>query len=443
MKRAAENREDGLRSMVRAFRHRNFRLYFGGQSISFIGTWVQQIALGWTIYELTRSSFLLGLVSFAGQLPLFVVTPFAGVLVDRWNRHRTLIVTQSLSMLQAFALAIIVFSHALNVWNVTALNLFSGVILAIDLTTRQAFIVDMVGSGHDLPNAVALNAFVINGGRMLGPAVAGLLLTIVSPAVCFFVNAISYVPVIAALLAMRVEQRAFPVAPANAIDDLLEGMRYAWGFHPIRAILWLVALVSLLGMPYPVLMPIFAAESLHGGANTLGLLMTAPGIGALIGTIYLASRKTILGAGVRVAAGAIIFSVGLIAIGLVHGLTFCLIALGFVGLGMIVQLATANTLLQTIVDDDKRGRIMSLYTMALVGMAPFGSLLEGWAAQHLGVPMMFMLAGALCLGGALLFATKIPALRPMVLPIYRRKGIIPEIAEGLESASTLLRSERR
>ncbi len=438
-----EGNISGLRSMVRAFRHRNFRLYFGGQSVSLIGTWVQQIALGWTIYELTHSSLLLGIVSFAGQLPLFVVTPFAGVLVDRWNRHKTLITTQTLSMLQALALALVVATHMLAVWNLIALNVFAGIVLAIDLTARQAFIVDMVGSGRDLPNAVALNAFVINGGRMLGPAIAGLLLTIVTPAVCFFLNAISYIPVIAALLAMRVKKSARVTAQSRALDDLIEGVRYSWGFAPIRAVLLLVALVSLLGMPYAVLMPIFAAEILHGGAHTLGLLMTAPGIGALGGTIYLASRKTILGAGIRIAAGAMIFGAGLIALGVVHSLLPVLIALGFVGLGMIVQLATSNTALQTIVDDDKRGRVMSLYTMAVMGMAPFGSILGGAVAHHIGVNMTFLLGGIVCVAGALLFATKIPVLRPMVLPIYRRKGIIPEVAEGLQTASSLLRSERR
>jgi MFS family permease len=429
--------------MVRAFRHRNFRLYFGGQSISLIGTWVQQIALGWTIYQLTHSSFLLGLVSFAGQLPLFIVTPLAGVLVDRFNRHRLLIATQTLAMLQALALALVVTTHTLQVWNLIALNVVAGIILAVDLTARQAFIVEMVGSGRDLPNAVALNAFVINGGRMLGPAIAGLLLTIVSPAVCFFVNAISYIPVIAALRFMRVDEYIPPKNQAGPLHELIEGVRYSMGFPPIRAVLFLVALVSLIGLPYAVLMPIFAAEVLHGGAETLGLLMTAPGIGALVGTVYLASRKSILGAGVRVAAGAFIFGAGLIMAGLSRNLTLALIGLGFVGLGMIVQLATSNTVLQTIVDDDKRGRVMSLYTMAFMGMAPFGSILGGTLAHRLGVPMTFLLGGIICIGGALLFATKIPTLRPMVLPIYRRKGIIPEIAEGLQNASGLLRSERR
>jgi MFS family permease len=442
MREKDEKKASGLWSMVRAFRHRNFRLYFGGQSVSLIGTWVQQIALGWTIYELTHSSLLLGVVSFAGQLPLFVVTPFAGVLVDRWNRHRTLILTQTLSMLQALALALVVSTQTLQVWNVIALNLFAGIVLAIDLTARQAFIVEMVGSGRDLPNAVALNAFVINGGRMLGPAIAGLLLTIVTPAVCFFLNAISYIPVIAALFAMRIKRNVRATSPSRALDDLVEGVRYSLGFPPIRAVLLLVALVSLLGMPYAVLMPIFAAEVLHGGAHTLGLLMTAPGVGALVGTVYLASRKTILGAGVRIAAGAIIFGSGLIATGLAHDLMLALIALAFVGLGMIVQLATSNTVLQTIVDDDKRGRVMSLYTMAVMGMAPFGSILGGALAHRIGVPTTFLLGGVVCVGGAILFATKIRALRPMVLPIYARKGIIPQIAEGLQNASSLLRSER-
>jgi MFS family permease len=429
--------------MVRAFRHRNFRLYFGGQSISLVGTWVQQIALGWTIYQLTHSSLLLGLVSFAGQLPLFLVTPFAGVLVDRWNRHRTLIVTQSLSMLQAFALALVVSTHMLRVWNLIALNILAGIILAIDLPTRQSFIVDMVGSGRDLPNAVALNSFVITGGRMLGPAIAGLLLTIVTPAVCFFINAVSYMPVVAALLAMRIKKRAPNTAHSSALNELVEGVRYAMGFPPIRAVLFLVALISLLGMPYAVLMPIFAAEILHGGAHTLGLLMTAPGIGALFGTIYLASRKSIRGAGIRVAAGALIFGSGLIVAGLAHGLIVALFALFFVGLGMIVQLAISNTLLQTIVDDDKRGRVMSLYTMAFMGMAPFGSILGGALANHIGVQTTFLIGGIACAGGALLFATKIRSMRPMVLPIFVRKGIIPEIATGLGNASSLLRSERR
>lgn len=430
--------------MLRALRHRNFRLFFGGQSISLIGTWVQQIALSWTIYQLTHSSFLLGLVSFAGQLPLFIVTPIAGVFVDRFNRHRILKVTQTLAMLQAFILAVVVSTGTLQVWNLIALNVFAGVILAVDLTARQAFIVDMVGSGQDLPNAVALNAFIINGGRMLGPAIAGLLLTVVSPAVCFYANAVSYIPVLAALWVMRIDHRPIPHSDSSAVADLMEGIQYAMNFPPIWVVLMLVGLVSLAGLPYAVLMPVLAAEVLHGNAHTLGWLMTAPGIGALVATVYLASRKSIYGAGPRIAAGAVMFGAGLIGVGIAVNLGLALVALAFVGLGMIVQLATSNTVLQTIVDDDKRGRVMSLYTMAFVGMTPFGSLLCGAIANRLGVQLTMLCGGIICLGAGLLFAVRIPALRPMVLPIYRRKGIIPlEVAEGLQNASALLRSERR
>ena len=429
--------------MIRAFRHRNFRLYFSGQSISLIGTWVQQIALSWTVYQLTRSSFLLGLVSFAGQLPLFVLTPFAGVLVDRFNRHRILIITQTLAMIQALMLAVVVSTGMLHIWNLILLNVLAGAILAVDLTARQAFIVDMVGSGRDLPNAVALNAFIINGGRMLGPAIAGLLLTVVSTAVCFYLNAISYIPVITALVAMQVRKQPAPPANSSAVEDLVEGIRYAAGFPPISAVLMLVGLVSLVGLPYAVLMPIYAAEVLHGNAHTLGWLMAAPGIGALVATLYLASRKSIYGAGPRISVGAIMFGGGLIGVGLARNLGFALTALACVGLGMIVQLATSNTILQTIVEDDKRGRVMSLYTTALMGMAPFGSLMAGAIAHRTGAQLTIACGGIICLGAGLLFAIQIPKLRPMVLPIYRRKGIIPQVAEGLQNASALLRSERR
>src|SRR3954452_719850 len=434
---------EGLRAMVRAFRHRNFRLYFGGQSISLIGTWIQQIALSWTIYQLTHSSFLLGVVSFAGQLPLFLLTPFAGVLVDRFNRHRILVITQSLALVQAFALAVVVSTGTLQVWNFIALNVFAGCVLAVDLTARQAFIVDMVGSGEDLPNAVALNAFVINGGRMLGPAIAGLLLTVVSAAVCFYANAVSYIPVIAALLAMKVKHQKIPSDQSSPVEDLMEGINYAVGFPPIWTVLGLVGLVSLAGLPYAVLMPIFAAEVLHGDAHTLGWLMMAPGAGALVATVYLASRKSIYGAGPRIAAGAMLFGAGLVGLGFSQHLALALVALAFVGLGMIVQLATCNTILQTIVEDDKRGRVMSLYNTAVIGMAPFGSILGGAIANRIGVQLTIIAGGCICLAGGALFASRIRALRPLVLPIYRQKGIIPQVAEGLQNASALLRSERR
>lgn len=434
---AHSSEPSGLLSMVRAFRHRNFRLFFGGQCVSLVGTWIQGVALSWTVYSLTNSPFLLGLVGFAGQLPVFLLTPLAGVFVDRSSRHRMLLLTQSLAMIQACILAALAYSHHLNVWGIVALNAFAGIVLSADMPTRQAFIVDMVGHGPDLPNAVALNSFTINGSRIFGPAVAGLLLVAVSPAFCFLLNALSYIAVIGALAVMKLA----PVDPprrngSKALHELKEGVRYAWNFAPIRAILSLVILVSLTGASYMVLMPIFAAQIFHGGAHTLGYLMAVPGIGAVIAGVYLASRKSVLGAGIRIATGAILFGTGLVGLGLSRWMPLALFFLVLTGLGMIMQLALSNTLIQTLVDNDKRGRVMSLFTVSFLGMAPFGSMLAGSVAERLGAPLTVTLGGLACIAGGVVFALKLPALRRVVRPIYRKKGILPqEIATGLGSAS--------
>ena len=429
----------GLLSIVRAFRHRNFQLYFSGQCISLVGTWIQGVAIGWTVYQMTHSAWLLGLAGFAGQLPLFLLTPLAGVFVDRYSRHRTLIVTQTLSMIQALLLALLAYSHHLNVWGIIALNAFMGIILAVDMPSRQAFLVDMVGHG-DLPNAIALNSFTVHSSRILGPAIAGLLLVAVSPALCFLLNGLSYIAVIAALLLMRLAP-AKPPQNANrpAHHELLEGVRYAWGFAPIRAVLLLVALMSLTGASYAVLMPIFAAQVFHGGAHTLGYLMAVPGLGAMIAGIYLASRKSVLGSGIRIAAGAVVCGVALVLFSQSHWMPLSLFALVFVGLGMVTQMALSNTILQTLVDHDKRGRVMSLFTMAFMGMAPFGSMLAGVLASKLGAPLAVSLGGAACIVGGIVFGLQLPALRQVALPIYREKGIIPEIASGLGAASNVSR----
>lgn len=428
----------GLLSMGRAFRHRNFRLYFSGQCISLLGTWIQGVALGWTVYQLTNSPFLLGLVGFAGQLPVFLLTPLAGVLVDRTNRHRLLILTQSLAMVQATILAALAYSHHLNVWAVVLLNVFAGTVLAADMPTRQAFIVDMVGHGPDLPNAVALNSFTINGSRMLGPAAAGLLLVAWSPAFCFLLNAVSYIAVIAALAMMRIAPPQQPRRDgAKAIHELRDGVRYAWNFGPIRAILLLVILVSLTGASYMVLMPIFAAQVFHGGAHMLGYLMAVPGIGALSAGLYLASRKSVLGAGRRIAAGAMLFGLGLIGLGQARWMPLVYASLALAGFGMILQLALSNTVIQTLVEHEKRGRVMSLYTVAFLGMAPFGSMLAGTIAQHLGAPLAVTLGGLVCMAGGLAFAAYLPVLRRDARPIYVQKGILPQIASGLGYASDI------
>ncbi|MDD5349194.1 MAG: MFS transporter [Chthoniobacteraceae bacterium] len=431
----------GLRSMVRAFRHRNFRLFFGGQCISLVGTWIQGVAMSWTVYQLTNSPFLMGLVGFAGQLPIFLLTPLAGVFVDRHSRHRMLLFTQSLSMVQACLLAILAYTHLLNIWGLVTLNALGGIILALDMPTRQSFVVDMVGHGPDLPNAVALNSFTFNGSRILGPAVAGLLLVVFSPAFCFLLNALSYIAVIAALAVMQLPPFArVQKTESRALHELKEGISYVWHFAPIRSILLLIILASLTGASYMVLMPIFAAQVFGGGAHTLGYLMAVPGIGALAAGLYLASRKTVLGAGIRIAAGSAVFGIGLVGLGQSHWMPLAMVFLVLVGLGMIMQMALSNTVIQTLVDDDKRGRVMSLFTVSFVGMAPFGSMLAGSVAERLGAPNTVTLGGCVCIAGALVFALALPSIRKAAAPVYRERGILPAtVASGLNNACALSR----
>jgi len=428
----------GWRSMVRAFRHRNFRLFFSGQCVSLVGTWVQGVAVSWLVYQLTGSALLLGLAGFAGQLPVFLLTPLAGVFIDRFSRHRLLLLTQTLAMIQALVLAGMTYSGHLNVWGLIALNAIAGTIAAVDIPTRQAFLVDMVGHGPDLPNAIALNSLTVHSSRILGPAIAGLLLVKVSPAFCFLVNGLSYIGVLAALLAMQLPKIVKPGrVNGRAHHELLEGVRYAWGFAPIRAILLLVVFANLTGASYAVLMPIFAQEVFHGGAHTLGYLMAVPGVGAMIAGIYLASRKSVLGAGIRIAAGAVVFGVALVVFSQSRWMPLSLLALVFVGFGMVTQMALSNTILQTLVDHDKRGRVMSLFTMSFMGMAPFGSMAAGALANKFGAPLAVSFGGLACIAGGVIFALQLPALRRVVLPIYREKGIVPEIASGLGNAANL------
>jgi MFS family permease len=287
----------GLRAVIRALDHRNFRLFFGGQSISLIGTWMQRIALGWLVYRLTNSAFLLGAVGFAGQIPIFFIAPFAGVFADRWNRQRMLILTQTLSMAQALLLSFLVLTGTVSVWQIIALSAFLGVVNAFDMPIRQAFTLEMIENKEDLGNAIALNSSMVNSARLLGPSLAGMLIAVFGEGTCFLLNGISYVAVIAALLAMKINPRPPQPRRPPAMQELKQGFAYAFGFAPIRDVLLLLGLVSLVGMPYTVLMPIFARDILHGGPHVLGFLMGASGIGALAGAVYLASRKSVLGLG--------------------------------------------------------------------------------------------------------------------------------------------------
>jgi MFS family permease len=424
-----------LKSIIRALRHRNFRLFFGGQSISLTGTWMQRIALSWLVYDLTHSAFLLGLVSFSSQIPVLVLAPIAGVLADRWNRHRLLILTQTLAMIQAFVLSFLVLTDLIQVWHIIVLSIVLGMINSLDMPTRQSFMIEMIGEKQDLGNAIALNSSMVNGARLLGPSAAGILIGAVGEGICFLINGLSYLAVIVSLLLMKLAPRPARKRESRVWQEFSEGIRYAAKFEPIRTILLMLAVISIMGMPYSVLMPIFAKDVLNGGPSALGFLMGAAGVGALVGALYLAARKTLLGLGKWIPIAAAIFGLGLAAFSFSQVLSLSLILMLFTGFGQMVQMASSNTLLQTIVEDDKRGRVMSLYTMAFVGMTPLGSLLAGYLASRIGAPWTVFAGGMACVLGAAVFARRLPALRALVRPIYVTMGILPEIAVGIQSAS--------
>lgn len=427
----SDNHDEGLKLIFRALQHRNYRLFFGGQGISLIGTWLTRVATSWLVYRLTKSVLLLGVVGFAGQIPIFLLAPFAGVLVDRWNRHRILVITQILAMVQSFLLAILALTGVITVWHIIILNVFQGLINAFDMPARQSFVVEMVEDKKDLANAIALNSSMVNAARLLGPAVAGVLIAAVGEGICFLIDGISYLAVIASLLAMTITARKAEKSGPYVLHGLREGFVYTFGFAPIRAILLFLALVSLMGMPYTVLMPVIAKDVLHGEAHTLGFLTAATGMGALTGAVYLASRKSILGLGKIIALAGSGFGLALVAFSLSRLLWLSLLLMLLSGFGMMVQMASSNVVLQTIVDDDKRGRVMSFYAMAFLGMAPFGSLFAGGLASRIGAPTTIMIGGVSCILGAIIFARKLPVLREMVRPIYVRMGIIPEVAWGI------------
>ncbi|MFL5341866.1 MAG: MFS transporter [Gemmataceae bacterium] len=429
-----------LRQSLRALAHRNFRLFFLGQSVSLIGTWVQQLAMSWLVYELTHQSpFWLGFVGFLGQVPTLFLAPFVGVWVDRWNRHRLIIVTQTLAMLQAFALAALTWFGAgpgrpygvVEVWHVVALSLFIGVVNAFDMTARQAFLTEMVRDRQDVANAVALNSSMVNGARLAGPAVAAALLASTGAAVCFLVNGLSYLAVLAALLAMRVEPRTAPQQNPHFWRGLREGLAYAGGFAPVRAILLLAALVSLTGLAHTVLLPVFATDVFRGGAGTLGMLTASSGVGALAAAVALAVRRSVLGLGRWVAACPAVLGLALIGFSFAGRLSAALPLLAAAGFALMAGLASMNTILQTLVPEDKRGRVMSLYMMCFMGVAPVGSLLSGWLAEHVGAPVTLRIQAAACLAGSAAFAVALPRLRAIVRPVYVSLGILPEVGSGV------------
>jgi MFS family permease len=420
------NEEKGLRLTFRALYHRNYRLFFGGQGISLIGTWMQQIAMSWLVYRLTNSAFLLGLVGFSSQICSFFFSPFTGVLSDRWNRHHILVATQLLAMIQAFVLSFLTLMGVIAVHHLIILAIFLGLVNAFDMPTRQSFVVEMVAKREDLGNAIALNSFIFNGARLVGPSIAGILISILGEGMCFFFNGVSFLAVIIALLAMRMTSHKKDPEKTQVFQGLKEGFAYAFGFLPIRSILFFLGWISLVGMASTTLMPVFAKDILHGGPRTYGFLMAASGMGAVIGAIYLASRRSVLGLMRMIAFASGIFGIGLISFSFSRVLWFSYFLLLLTGFGMMVHMASSNTILQTMVDDDKRGRVMSLYTMAFMGMTPLGSLAGGSLAGVIGAPHTLTICGALCILGSFLFTKKLPALRAMLRPIYIKKGILSE-----------------
>ena len=414
----------GAPRITRALQSRNFRLFFGGQSVSLIGTWITRIATSWLVYRLTGSALLLGVVGFCGQIPTLLLAPFAGVLVDRWDRHRILVVTQVLSMLQSLALAVMVFTGTITVGWILFLQVVQGIINAFDTPARQAFVVQMVEDRADLPNAIALNSSMVNASRILGPSIGGIVIAAVGEGWCFLADAISYLAVIASLFAMRVTPRPLPPRDTRIREEMRVGFEYVSRFLPVRSALLLLSLVSILGMPYTVLMPMISSTILHGGAHTLGFLMTASGVGALVGALYLASRSSVLGLGRIMVLSTATFGVGLIVFSLSRTLWFALLALPFVGAGMMITMASTNTIIQTVVSEELRGRVMAFYTMAFLGTAPIGSLLAGVAADRIGPTATIRVGGVACIAAALWFASRLPALRILVRPIYVERGII-------------------
>jgi len=410
----------------RALRHRNFRLFFGGQSISLIGTWMTRVATSWLVYRLTKSSLLLGTVSFAGQIPTFLLAPLAGVIVDRIDRRKVLVWTQALAMLQSLALAWLTLTHRINITEVLILSSMQGIINAFDMPGRQSFMVKMVEDRADLSNAIAINSSMVNVARLIGPSLAGILIAATNEGWCFLVDGISYIAVIASLMMMRVASATEPGRRTSMLAQLREGWDYVAGFPPIRTILLLFALLSLMGWPFMVLMPIFAAQVLHGGPHTLGFLMGAVGVGSLISALSLVMRRSVRGLGKMIPIAATAFGVGLICFGLSTNLWLSMALLLLAGFGMMQGLTASNTIIQTLADEKMRGRVMSYYTMAFVGMAPFGSLLAGTLAHLIGAPRTVIVSGLACILGGLWFWTRLPGLRKDMRPIYERMGIIPQ-----------------
>lgn len=425
--------------IFRAFKYRNFRLFFTGHGISTVGTWMQAVASGWLAYRLTNSPFMLGVVGFSSQAPIFLLGPLGGFLADTGNKRRILIATQVISMAQALVLAALTLSGRIQVWHIIALGALLGCVNSFDMPVRQSFVVDMVEGKEVLANAIALNSLQFNVARLVGPSVAGILIAVWGEGACFLINGLSFIAVIWSLAAMRLNIRAVKPKNHKVIEGIREGFNYILRSLPIRHILLLLSVVSITGASYVVLMPVFARDIIGGGPQTLGFLMSSIGVGALGATIYLASRRTVKGFSGAIAICSSVFALSIFAFSFSKNLTVSMIILAAAGFGVMAHMAISNTILQTIVDDDKRGRVMSFYTMSFVGTAPIGSLIAGILANSIGASNTLLVCAIICLAASSAFAFKLPAVRHAIRPIYRKMGIIPEVASGINAVNELSR----
>lgn len=417
-------------SLWRSLRHRNYRLYLSGQLVSVCGTWMQQVALSWLVYRLTGSATLLGIVGFASQIPIFFLGPVGGVISDRYSCHRVAVWSQCAALTQALLLALLTLTGWIQPAHIIMLGVALGLVYAFDMPARQALVHQLVET-DDLANAVALNSSMINSARIVGPALAGIVVAKFGEGICFFINAVSYVAVISALLAMKLPERPATLVKAISIAaSLREGLRYTLDTTPIRDLLILLGVVGFMGMPYMTLMPVFAANVHKSGADALGLMYGAVGLGAVIGALFLAQRKNIIGIGRVIVIATLLFGLGLIVFTVSRPFWLTLLILVAVGCGWMVLIAACNTALQTLADNHMRGRVMSLFSMMLVGMAPFGSLLAGWAADQIGAPLVIAAGGSFCALAGIIFARQLPRLREAAKPILIARGIIADPTLG-------------
>jgi MFS family permease len=420
-----------IKSTFSSLRSRNYRMYFMGQGFSLIGTWMGNVAMSWLVYRLSGSVFLLGLVGFTNQIPMLILSPISGVLTDRYDRHKIMLLAQIFFMLQSLTIALLVLFNLIQVWHIITLSVIFGIISAFDAPARHSLVIDLIDKPEDLSNAIALNSAIFNAARLVGPAIAGITIAVVGEGICFLLNAASFIAIIVALLKIRIPFKRPAGKTANLKESFAEGLHYTFQSVPIRTLLFLLAIMSLAGFPFLVLLPAYAKEILHGGADTLGFLMSALGAGALCGALYMAGRKSVLGLGGVISICAVTMGLAVAAASFSENIYLSLSLFFIGGLSMILSIAAVNTMLQTIADEDKRGRVMSFYSMALMGTTPIGNLLAGSVASGIGIPYTLLIGGAITVVSGILFQLNRKSFRKFVRPIYVNKGILPSLPDEM------------